>query len=71
MEMETKGQIPGYGKIIIENVIIEDVALVEGTQAAISLSVSQICDKGYHVDFLESHCKIISKATKKIASNWF
>ena len=46
-----KGQTLGYGNTVIENVIIEDVALVDGLKHNL-LNVSQICDKGYHVDFL-------------------
>ena len=60
-----KGQTLGYGNNIIENVIIDYVALVEGLKHNI-LSVNQICDKGYHVDFVESHCEVISNTTKKI-----
>ena len=60
-----KGQTLGYGNIIIGNVIIEDVALVEGLKHNL-LSVSQIYDKGYHVDFLERHCEVIRNTTKKI-----
>ena len=60
-----KGQTLEYGNIIIRNVIIEDVALVEGLKHNL-LSVNQICDKGYNVNFLESHGEVISNTTKKI-----
>ena len=60
-----KGQTLGYENIIIENVIIKDVALVEGLKHNL-LCGSEICDKGYYVGFLESQCEVISKSTKKI-----
>ncbi|KAL8110022.1 hypothetical protein AgCh_025944 [Apium graveolens] len=31
------------------------------------VSVSQICDRGYHVNFYEEHCEILSKTEGKIA----
>ncbi|KAL8156349.1 hypothetical protein AgCh_001445 [Apium graveolens] len=60
------GKILGYGKIQIKNVIIENVALVAGLKHNL-ISVSQICDKGYHVNFYEEHCEIVSKSDVKIA----
>ncbi|KAL8120205.1 hypothetical protein AgCh_017378 [Apium graveolens] len=30
------------------------------------LSVSQICDIGYHVDFFEEHCEVVSNSTGKV-----
>ncbi|KAL8109020.1 hypothetical protein AgCh_025203 [Apium graveolens] len=30
------------------------------------ISVSQICDRGYHVNFYEEHCEIVSKSNGKI-----
>ena len=52
----------GYGNINLGNVIIEKVALVSGLKHNL-LSVSQICDRGYHVDFFEEHCEVVSKST--------
>ena len=44
------GQILGYGNINLGSVIITNVALVPGLKHDL-LSVSQICDRGFHVDF--------------------
>ncbi|KAK1388396.1 hypothetical protein POM88_016574 [Heracleum sosnowskyi] len=60
------GQTLGYGNIIIGNVIIEKVALVKGLKHNL-LSISQITDRGYHVNFYSTHCEVVSKATEKIA----
>ncbi|KAK1357060.1 hypothetical protein POM88_050316 [Heracleum sosnowskyi] len=60
------GQTLGYGNIIIGNVIIEEVALVKGLKHNL-LSISQITDRGYHVNFYSSHCEVVSKETGKIA----
>jgi hypothetical protein len=59
------GQTLGYGNIIFGNVIIHQVALVEGLKHNL-LSVSQITDRGFHVTFFEKHFEVISKATGKI-----
>ena len=60
------GKVLGYGNIKLGNVIIEIVALVSGLKHNL-LSVSQICDRGYHVNFFEEHCEVVSKSTGKIA----
>ncbi|KAL8119001.1 hypothetical protein AgCh_016481 [Apium graveolens] len=52
------GKTLGYGNINLGNVIIETVALVSGLKHNL-LSVSQICDRGYHVDFFEKTVKLI------------
>ncbi|KAL8127054.1 hypothetical protein AgCh_014106 [Apium graveolens] len=59
------GKTLGYGNINLGNVIIEKVALVSGLKHNL-LSVSQICDRGYHVDFFEEHCEVVSKSTGKV-----
>ena len=59
------GQTLGYGNIEIGNVIIEKVALVSGLKNNL-LSISQITDRGYHVNFMKYHCEIINKKTQKI-----
>ena len=59
------GQTLGYGNIEIGNVIIEKVALVSGLKHNL-LSISQITDRGYHVNFMKNHCEIINKKTRKI-----
>ncbi|KAL8089696.1 hypothetical protein AgCh_039250 [Apium graveolens] len=58
------GKTLGYDNINLGNVIIEKVALVSGLKNNL-LSVSQICDRGYHVDFFEEHCEVLSKSTGK------
>jgi hypothetical protein len=60
------GQTLGYGNIIIGNVIIEKVALVKGLKHNL-LSISQITDRGYHVNFYSTHCEVVSKESGKIA----
>lgn len=60
------GQTLGYGNTIIENVIIQNVALVEGLKHNLS-SISQITNRSYHVVFYELHCKVVHSKTKKIA----
>ncbi|KAK1359193.1 hypothetical protein POM88_043667 [Heracleum sosnowskyi] len=60
------GQTLRYGNIIIGNVIIEKVALVKGLKHNL-LSISQITDRGYHVNFYSTHCEVVSKTTSKIA----
>ena len=56
------GYTLGYGKINLGNVIITDVALVPGLKHDL-LSVSQICDRGFRVDFHPEHCEVINKST--------
>lgn len=52
------GRTLGYGNIVFGNVIIEEVALVEGLKHNL-LSISQMTARGYHVDFHEIHCNVI------------
>ncbi|KAL8108673.1 hypothetical protein AgCh_024946 [Apium graveolens] len=59
-------KILGYGKMKVGNVIIENVALVTGFKHNL-ICVSQICDRGYHVNFYEEHCEIVSKSDGNIA----
>lgn len=59
------GKTLGYGKINIGNVIIESVALVSRLKHNL-LSISQICDRGYHVNFFEENCEVISNSTSKV-----
>ncbi|KAL8109775.1 hypothetical protein AgCh_025750 [Apium graveolens] len=60
------GKILGYGKIKVGNVIIENVVLVRGLKHNL-ISVSQNCDRGYHVNFYEEHYEIVSKSDGNIA----
>ncbi|KAL8124233.1 hypothetical protein AgCh_012028 [Apium graveolens] len=55
----------GYGKIKFGNV---NVALVVGLKHNL-ISVSQICDKDYHVNFYKEHCEIVRKSNGKITLN--
>ena len=59
------GQTLGYGNIEIGSVIIEKVALVSGLKHNLP-SISQITDRGYHVNFMKDHCEIINKKSQKI-----
>ena len=59
------GKTLGYGNINLRNVIIESVALVSGLKHNL-LSLSQICDRGYHVDLFEEHCEVVSNSTGKV-----
>ena len=59
------GKTLGYGNIEIGNVIIEKVALVSGLKHNL-LSISQITDRGYHVNFMKDQCEIINKKTQKV-----
>ncbi|KAL8090564.1 hypothetical protein AgCh_039861 [Apium graveolens] len=59
------GKTLGYDNINLGNVIIKEVALVSGLKHNL-LSISQICDRGYHVDFFEEHCEVVSKSKGKV-----
>ncbi|KAL8112899.1 hypothetical protein AgCh_020272 [Apium graveolens] len=59
------GKTLGYGNINLGNVIIESVALVSVLKHNL-LSVSQICDRCYHMDFFEEHCEVVSNSTGKV-----
>ncbi|KAL8133992.1 hypothetical protein AgCh_009170 [Apium graveolens] len=59
------GKTLGYGNIIIGNVIISNVALVEGLKHNL-LSISQIADRGFYVVFYDTHCEVVHKVTKKV-----
>ena len=55
---DIKGYTMGYGLISKENVIIDQVALVEGLKHNL-LSISQLCDKGNKVWF-SSEASVVS-----------
>ncbi|KAK1399686.1 hypothetical protein POM88_009549 [Heracleum sosnowskyi] len=59
------GHTLGYVNINLGSVIITNVALVSGLKHNL-LSVSQICDRGNHVDFHSEYCEVISKSTGKV-----
>ncbi|KAL8115343.1 hypothetical protein AgCh_021991 [Apium graveolens] len=60
------GKILGYGNIKLGNVIIKNIALVAGLKHNL-ISVSQICDRGFHVDFYEEHYDIVNNSNGKVA----
>ena len=59
------GKTLGYGNINLGNVIITNVALVSGLKHDL-LSVSQLCDRGYFVNFNDNHCEVVSKTTGEV-----
>ncbi|KAL8126061.1 hypothetical protein AgCh_013373 [Apium graveolens] len=61
-----KGFTMGYGKIVSENIVIDDVALVASVEVNL-LSVSQFADKGFKVLFNKEECTFISKKTGEVA----
>ncbi|KAL8088640.1 hypothetical protein AgCh_038427 [Apium graveolens] len=61
-----KGFTMGYGKIVFENVVIDDVLLVAGFEVNL-LSVSQFAEKGFEVLFNKEECTFISKKTGEVA----
>ncbi|KAK1384154.1 hypothetical protein POM88_021889 [Heracleum sosnowskyi] len=56
---DNKGYTKGYGLISKENVIIDEVALVDGLKHNL-LSINQLCDKGFLVTFSKEAC-VVSK----------
>ncbi|WP_229130453.1 hypothetical protein, partial [Ancylomarina sp. 16SWW S1-10-2] len=50
-----RGRTRGYGVISNRNISFNDVAYVEGLKHNL-LSISQLCDKGFLVDFKEEKC---------------
>ena len=59
---DDNGYTMGYGLISKENVIIENIALVDGLKHNL-LSISQLCDKGNEVWFTKEACVISDKTT--------
>ncbi|KAL8148711.1 hypothetical protein AgCh_005900 [Apium graveolens] len=62
---DIKGYNVGYGLISKDNVIIEEVALVDGLKHNL-LSISQLCDKGNLVTFNPEPCVVINKRSNKV-----
>ena len=62
---DSKGYTKGYGLISKDNVIIEEVALVEGMKHNL-LSISQLCDKGFVSLFSKEACVISNKENNKV-----
>ena len=62
---DRKGYTVGYGLISKDNVIIEEVALVDGLKHNL-LSISQLCDKGNSVTFNSEACVVTNKRSNKV-----
>ncbi|KAL8114230.1 hypothetical protein AgCh_021184 [Apium graveolens] len=62
---DSKGYTVGYGLISKDNVIIEEVALVDGLKHNL-LSSSQLCDKGNSVTFNSEACVVTNKRSNKV-----
>ena len=62
---DSKGFTMGYGLISKENVIIDEVALVDGLKHNL-LSISQLCDKGNSVTFNSEACVVTCKRSNKV-----
>ena len=61
-----KGKIIGIGNIgNSTSNCIENVLLVKSLKHNL-LSISQLCDRGYKVNFKASHCAVIDKTTNEI-----
>ena len=59
------GRTLGYGKITVGNVIIHNVALVDGLKHNM-LSVSQLTDRGFDVKFTDTHGEVAARKLEKL-----
>ena len=62
---DIKGYTLGYGLISKENVMIDEVALVEGLKHNL-LSISQLCDRGHNVWFSSEACVVSNKKSNNV-----
>ena len=62
---DSKGFTMGYGLISNGNVIIDEVALVDGLKHNL-LSISQLCDKENSVTFNSEACVVTCKKSNKV-----
>ncbi|KAL8115964.1 hypothetical protein AgCh_022458 [Apium graveolens] len=62
---DSKGYTVGYGLISKDNVIIKEVALVDGLKHNL-LSISQLCDKGNSVTFNKEACVVTNNQNNKV-----
>ena len=62
---DSKGFTMGYGLISTRNVIIDEVALVDGLKHNL-LSISQLCDRGNTISFNSEVCVVTSKKDNKV-----
>jgi len=61
-----RGRILGRGNVGTENsTTIENVLYVEGLKHSL-LSISQLCDKGYRVNFEANTCTISNESSGKL-----
>jgi hypothetical protein len=61
-----QGKIIGVGDITtIGGTVIENVLLVSGLKHNL-ISISQLCDKGYKVQFDDTYCAVLSKHSSEI-----
>jgi len=61
-----RGRILGRGNVGTEDsTTIEHVLYVEGLQRSL-LSISQLCDKGYNVNFEANTCTISNETSRKV-----
>ena len=67
---DSKGYTLGYGLILNQNVIIKEVALVDGLKHNL-LSISQLCDKGHNVVFSKEACQVFDSRSNKIVMEGF
>lgn len=61
----SKGKILAEGELVHDNVHIEHVLLVQGLRSSL-LSISQLCDAGFLVQFDEIFCMIFDKKTHEL-----
>ena len=62
---DSKGYTVGYGLISKDNVIIKEVALVDGLKHNL-LSINQLCDKGNSVTFTTEAFVVTNKRSNKV-----
>ncbi|CAH9114878.1 unnamed protein product [Cuscuta europaea] len=62
---DKEGQTKGRGKLIKDQIIIDDVSYVKGLKFNL-LSASQFCDKGYTVEFTKDFCYVKHETTKEV-----
>ena len=61
----SKAYTIGYGLIAKENVIIDEVELVFGLKHNL-LSISQLCDKGFKINFTSAACVVTKGGDRNV-----
>lgn len=64
------GQTRGIGTLVIGDIQVSEVYFVEGLKHNL-LSVSQLCDKGFHVRFSKDKCDILDNSADKVLLSGF